>query len=192
MSITRRAFLQGAMLGACALPCWMMSELARSEHLQVDHVIFDARRYHALAFAETARRLGANTCAFSSDAAQRECRDLFVRSKTEKTALAGLTDFPSLFLLQAMAADVGLYPVLRIHHRMRQDMDTHEAFGLQSYRAICDARFARRSASWAAEAAHLVLTLPARESNAVRQADNLREANLCVLASRALVTWVMA
>ena len=192
MSITRRAFLRGAILGACALPCWTLSELGRTARLQVDQVIFDARRDHALAFAETAQRLGAKTRALSGDAAQRECRDLFVRSKTEKTALAGLTDFPSLFLLQAMAADVGLYPVLRIHHRMRLDMDTHEAFGLQSYRAICDARFARRSASWAAEAALLVLTLPARESNAVRQADNLREANLCVLASRALVTWVMA
>jgi hypothetical protein len=192
MSITRRAFLQGAILGACALPCWTLSELARPDHLKVDHVIFDARRYHALAFAETARRLGANTCAFSSDAAQRECRDLFVRSKTEKTALAGLTDFPSLFLLQAMAADVGMYPVLRIHHRTRQDMDTHEVFGVQLYRAICDARFARRGASWAAAAAHLVLNLPAHEFNAVPAADNLREADLRVLASKAMVTWVMA
>jgi len=192
MSITRRAFLQGAMWGACALPCWTLSELGRPEQLRVDHVIFDARRYHALAFAETARRLGAHTCAFRSDAAQRECRDLFVRSKTEKAAVAGLTDFPSLFLLQAMAADVGLYPVLRIHHRTRQDMDTHEVFGIQLYRAISDARFACRGASWAAEAAHLVLNLPAHEFKAVRPADNLREANLRVLASRAMVTWVMA
>jgi hypothetical protein len=190
--IARRAFMQGAILGACALPGWPLSAPAFPARLQVDQVIFDARRCQALAFAETARRLGANTRAFCGDVCHRACHDLFVRSRTRKTAVAGLTDFPSLFLLQAMAADAGLQPVLRIHHRAGDDSDTHEAFGAQAFRAISDSRFARCGDRWPREAAHVVLNLPAREPDAVRHADNLCEANLRVLASRAMVTWVMA
>jgi hypothetical protein len=189
VSITRRAFVQGAMLGACAMPAWTLSRLGG---LRVDEVIFDARRCHALAFADAARRLGATTRALCGDASHREYRALFARSQSARTAVAGLTDFRSLFFLQMLAADAGLHPILRIHHRSRDAIDTHEAFGTRSYRTVANASFARRGDSWAREAAYLVLNLPARELDAMRHTDNLCEANSRVLASRAMVTWVMA
>jgi hypothetical protein len=180
------------MLGACAMPAWTLSRLGRPERLRVDQVIFDARRCHALAFADAAQRLGATTRALFGDACHREYRDLFARSQSATTAVVGLTDFRSLFFLQLMAADAGLRPILRIHHGSRDAIDTHEAFGPRAYRTIANARFARRADYWAREAAYLVLNLPARELDAVRHADNLCEANLGLLASRAMVTWVMA
>jgi hypothetical protein len=192
MSITRRAVLQGAILGACSLRVWPASRLRPGERLTVEQVIFDARRYHALAFAAAAQRHGASARAFCGDVAQAESHDLFAGLRTRKTAVAGLTDFPSLFLLQAMAADAGLRPILRIHHRTPGGVPVHETFGAHALRAFCESRFARCGDHWANEAAHVVLNLPAPEVGAPSYADNLKEANLRVLASRALVTWVMA
>jgi hypothetical protein len=186
MSLTRRAFLQGAMSSACALPCWASLKRA-SGRLHIDTVIFDARRYQGLAFAETARSLGASTRVFHRESFDPRYQELFRRSKLRKEALAGLTDFPSLFLLQAMAADVGLRTILRIHHQ-GEVTQVHESFGAETHCALCDRRLAGAGAHWAAAAAHLVLSLPAE----VVHEDNLRDANLGVIASRSLVTWVMA
>jgi hypothetical protein len=194
MAITRRAFMQGAMLSACVLPGWTWpeSEVKFGRRLQVDQVVFDARRSDALAFAQTARHLGAETRAFNGSVSPRECQDLLARLQIRKTAVAGLTDFRSLFLLQAMAAGAGLKPVLRIHHPTRGNADTHEAFGTQAYREICNSRLARYRDSWAHEAANLVLNLPMRTGDVVQATDNLDEADLRVLGSRAMVTWVIA
>jgi hypothetical protein len=191
MSITRRGFLRGA-LAACALPAAAIAEPERPGCLSIHQVIFDARRSHALSFAETARGLGAPTQAFGGNALQLEYRDHFVRSKARGAAVAGLTDFPSLFWLQAMAADAGLHPVLRIHHGTREGMGAHEAFGAERYRAISTSRLTRCGSRWADEVARLVLNLPARELDGAPKGGNLPEANLRVLASRGMVTWVMA
>jgi hypothetical protein len=191
MAITRRTFFQRAMLGACALPGWTSFELLPPERLEIEQVIFDARRSDALVFGEAARRLDTSTHALCGDISDRQYYDLFLNVQRRRRAVAGLTDFRSLFFLQAMAADAGLYPVLRIHHGSRADGCTHEAFGMHAYRAVCNSRLASCAGCWAHEAACLALTAPALGPSAAG-GDNLREANSRVLASGALVTWVMA
>jgi hypothetical protein len=162
-----------------------------------DQVLFDARRSHALAFAEKARQLGARTRAISGDVADAGLLDLAahrnaVQSRARRTAVAGMTDFRSLFLLQAIAADAGLHPVLRIHHPVLGKITGHEAFGAPLYRFMSEVRLKECGEYWAPQAARLVLGLPAPAAYTPPQAGNLGEANLRSLGSRALVTWVMA
>jgi hypothetical protein len=200
MTITRRTFLRGAGFSACALPLWACAQSAGQQclrHLQYEEVIFDARQSHALAFAETARQLGARTRAIRGDISAECFEDARARWHTTRwraprTAVAGITDFGSLFLLQTMAADAGLHTVLRIHHHTNDGTTTHEAFGVQRYRAVADARLAQCGEGWAPQVARLVLGLLARGAGPAPPAGNLDEANLRALGSRALVTWVMA
>jgi hypothetical protein len=193
MPITRRAFFRDALLGASALPGWAAcGALERPPKLQLQQIIFDARRPHALEFAEMARRMGASTRAIRGDVSARWFEDFCVRWRTRRTAVAGITDFRSLFFLQAMAADAGLRPVLRIHHGASRDTSAHEAFGAQAYRAMSDERLGCSGERWASAAARLVLSLPAGAVSAPRPPGNLGEANERALGSRELVTWVMA
>src|ERR1700753_2482914 len=148
MSITRRFFLRGMMWGACVLPYWACAELKFPGRMQVARVVFDARRHHALVFAQTARSLGAITQPFRGEPSHRECQDLFLQSKMQRKAVAGITDFTSLFLLQEMAADVGMCPVLRVHHRPHEGGHWHETFGAKTYRALGDARLADSGPRW--------------------------------------------
>jgi len=194
MPITRRAFFRDAVLGACTLPGLISSfELGRAADFErIDEIVFDARRSAALEFAETAAGLGARTRAIRGDLVERCFEDLCVRWRTRRVPIAGLTDFRSLFLLQAMAADVGLHPVLRIHHGIRAGTVIHEAFGAQAHRAITDEYFAQCGERWACEAARLVFELPWNLAGKARRSGNLGEANADTLGSRALVTWVLA
>ena len=209
MTITRRTLLRRAVFGACALPvlaCAQGAGLRRSRYLQYEEVIFDARRSHALAFADTAGQLGARTRAIRGDISAECFQDMCARWHTTRwrsprTAVAGITDFRSLFLLQTMAADAGLHTVLRIHHA-RAETTAHEAFGVQLYRDMTDTRLAHCGDAWAPQVARLVLGLPERGLPAhelsahgagpAAPAGNMDEANRRALGSRALVTWVMA
>ncbi len=194
MSITRRAFFRDAVLGACTLPGLISSfELERAaDFARIDEVVFDARQSAALEFAKTAARLGARTRAIRGDVTERCFEDLCVRWRAKRAPIAGLTDFRSLFLLQMMAGDLGLRPVLRIHHGIRAGTVVHEAFGVQAYRAISDEYLAQCGERWACEAARLVFGLPRDLAGTARRMGNIGEANLQALGSRALVTWVLA
>jgi len=205
MTITRRTLLRGAVFSACALPGWASAQgagLRRLRYLQYEEVFFDARRSHALAFAETARQLGARTRAIRGDISAASFQDVCARWHSTRwrapgTAVAGITDFRSLFLLQTIAADAGMRTVLRIHHHARAETIAHEAFGVHRYRDMADARLAQCGEGWAPQVARLVLGLPegglpARGAGTVPPAGNMGEANLRALGSRALVTWVIA
>jgi hypothetical protein len=202
VSTTRRTFLLRLALCVSALPNWPSPVLTRRPPvpqpaglLRLDQVFFDARRPHALAFAETARQLGARTRAIWGEPGDPWHQEIFRRWKTKRVPIAGITDFRSLFLLQIMAADVGLRPVLRIHHCARGEPAAHEAFGARRYRSLSDVRLANCGGCWGGEAARLVLRLPRlpeRDARTMRDAGNLREADLRALNSRALVTWVIA
>jgi hypothetical protein len=199
MSTTRRAFLQSVALSVCALPSCSSSALTArpivrqpTGLLQIERVFFDARQTHALAFAETARQWGARTRAIWGDVDDRWYEELCRRWRTKRTAVAGMTDFRSLFLLQMMAADAGLRPVLRIHHGARGDSAAHEAFGAHMYRALTEARLANGGGYWSRKTARLVLSLPECDALTMRLTSNLHEANLRPLDSKALVTWVIA
>jgi len=189
MSITRRAFLQSAIWGACVLPGWAA---VQPRVLHFAQVIFDARRSHALVFAETARRLGASTHAIYGDVNDRWFQHVRRQWISKRIPVAGITDFRALFLLQTMAADAGLHPVLRIHHGMRGESAAHEAFGAQAYRLMSDERLADCGECWAPEVARLILSLPQGAANASRHHGSLDEANMRTLGSMGLVTWVMA
>jgi hypothetical protein len=197
MSTTRRVFLQSVTLSVCALPSWA-SVLTASPSvppppglLRIERVLFDARRTHALAFAEAARQLGARTLAIWGDVEDPWYRQLSRRWQSRRVPIAGMTDFRTLFLLQTMAADAGLRPVLRIHHRMRDGSTAHEAFGAQMYRALSDQCLAQRGENWSRDIARLVTSLPECNAMTMRR-GNLCEANLRALGSKSLVTWVIA
>jgi hypothetical protein len=199
VSTTRRDFLRSVALGVGALPSWPSSVLTERPSvlqpmrlLRLERVFFDARQPHGLAFAETARQLGARTRAIRSDVGDPWYQELCRRWRTKRTPVAGITDFRSLFLLQMMAADAGLRPVLRIHHCARGEPGVHEAFGARLYRALSDARLKNGGECWGREAARLVLSLPERDAPRMRDTGNLREADLRALDSKALVTWVIA
>ncbi len=192
MSITRRAFFRNAIWGACALPGWISSsELLQRPKARVDRIVFDARRPHALEFADTARRMGVSTHAIRGDVADRGLEDLCTPWRTQRTAVAGITDFRSLFLLQAMAADAGMRAVLRIHHRASGFAAAHDAFGAPAYRTWADACLAGSGERWASAAARLVLSLPQGGPAVPRQTGNLGAADQHALGSRELVTWVI-
>jgi hypothetical protein len=193
VSITRRAFFRDAILGASALLGRTSScTLVRHGKLQIHQVLFDARQPDALEFAATAHRMGASMRAIRGHVPDRCFEDLCVQWRTKRTAVAGITDLRSLFLLQAMAADAGVRPVLRIHHRASRGATAHEAFGAAAYSSMSDQCLAGSGDRWASEAARLVLSLPASTAGAPQQTGNLDEANQQALGSRALVTWVMA
>lgn len=199
MSTTRRAFLQSVALSVCAQPSWCSSSLTARPGagqptglLRIARVLFDARRTHALAFAEAARQCGARTRAICADVDDRWYEELCRRWRTKRTPVAGMTDFRSLFLLQMMAADAGLRPVLRIHHGARGESAAHQAFGAHMYRALTGARLGDGGEDWSRETARLVLSLPECDALTMRLTGNLHEANLHPLDSKALVTWVIA
>ena len=158
----------------------------------IDEIVFDARQSDALQFAETAAVLGANTRAIRGEVTDRCFEDLYALWRTKRAPVAGLTDFRTLFLLQRMAADVGLQPVLRIHHGIRAGTAVHEAFGAQAYRAACDEYFARCGECWGRDAARLVVHLSRDLAGAPRHSGNIGAANRQALGSRALVTWMLA
>jgi hypothetical protein len=152
--------------------------------------------------------MGASTRAIYGDVCDRCFEDVYARWRAAtaapagitdlagktglagKTALAGITDFRSLFFLQAMAADTGLRTVLRIHHHF--NTAAHEAFGARAFRALSDERLGCSGERWASEAARLVLSLPSAADGTAQRNSNLGEANQRALGSRALVSWVMA
>jgi len=154
MSTTRRFFLRGAALGILALPICGMAAGAESTHvrpagargrtgrLDFDRIFFDpaertrwllARRYASWAFRLT-RFQGYRRPVlrgFATPLADRE------------NALAGITDFRALFLLQMMASDAGCARFAHIHHCGHGASMWHE-YSLDAYRELTCAFVTRR------------------------------------------------
>ena len=189
MLTSRRAFLQSVALSTCALPNWLPPH---ADLLRIERVFFDARRTPALAFAESARELGARTHAVRGDVDDPSYRELSRRWQSKRAPIAGMTDFRTLFLLQTMAEDAGLRPVLRIHHRVWNGSAAHDTFGAHRYRVLAVKCLAVRGESWNREIARLVMNLPECDAMTMHRSGNLCEANLRALASKSLVTWVIA
>jgi hypothetical protein len=204
MSTTRRDFLQRAALGALALPLGGMSAASEMAGIrpagsrgcagqpEFDRIFFDARRAQALAFGETARQLGGRIQATSGDIDDSCYDDLQRRWRIARTPVAGMTDFRVLFLLQTMASDAGLRPVLRIHHCGQGASVVHQAFGSNVNRAISRAHLSHAGPHWGRAAARLVACLAADDRDEICRAADMNTANLRVLDSRALVTWAIA
>ncbi len=199
MSTTRRAFLRTA-VGMLALPMLGMPDAldahmrradsqARAVRIKFDRILFDARRAQALNFAETARELGAQTRAVSGDIDDPYYDDLRRRWQNARTPVAGITDFRVLLLLQMMASDAGMRPVLRIHHCGQGASMVHEVFGKEEYRAAAAADLTRAGSLWSGAAARLVLSLAAAQGHG---AVDVSAANRRDLDSRMLVTWAIA
>jgi hypothetical protein len=175
----------------------------RAGRMIFDRILYDARRAQALDFGETARALGAQTRALSGDIDDPCYEYLRRRWRIAPTPIAGITDFRSLALLQAMASDAGMRPVLRIRHCAHGASMVHEAFGAGAYGAQASAHLCRAGSRWSGAAARLVLSLAAGEPGDCGHTGgvgNLGErrcavdlsANPQAFDSRALVTWVIA
>jgi len=192
MSTTRRCFLRGAAFGMVALPMLAMPAARSRFHagrIRFDCVVYDARRVQALGFGETARQLGARTCAMTGAIDDPCYEDLRRRWRDARTPVAGITDFRALSLLQTMASDAGMRPVLRICHRAHGASMVHEVCGSDAQRAQAAEHLARAGIRWSSAAARLILSLAVREPEV---AGDAVAANPGVLDSRALVTWAIA
>ncbi len=202
--------MRNAALGAFALPILGMpagNESARTQPinsravagpLQFDRILYDARRPQALAFGETARRSGARIHGISGDVDDACYEDLQRRWHVARVPVAGITDFRVLALLQAMASDAGLRPVLRIHHCGHDASMVHEAFGRSVCRGASHALLSRAGMHWGRAAACLVVSLAADGDGEMHGAAEMQgaaemsAADLRAFDSHALVTWVIA
>ncbi len=181
----------------------------RADRIEYDCILFDARRPQALNFAETARKLGARTRAMAGDIDDPCYDDLRRGWRNARTPVAGITDFRALLLLQVMASDAGMRPVLRIHHCGHGASMTHAAFGEEKYGAAAAAHLCRAGIHWSDAAARLVLSLAAGEARHSgiasdpgdsrypsdperRRAAVAGAAGQHALDSRMLVTWAIA
>lgn len=168
-----------------------------------DHILYDARRAQALDFGETARELGAQTRALSGEIDDPCYEYLRRRWQLARTPMAGITDFRALALLQMMAWDAGMRPVLIISHCGHGASMVHEAFGAGAYGAECTAHLSRAGSRWSGAAARMVLRFAAGEpgdSGQMLGVGDPRETRGAVdssgnpraLDSRVLVTWAIA
>jgi len=213
MSTTRRSFLRNGALAIMASPT-LQAPLTRkigtrpadaraAGRMIFDRILYDARRAQALDFGETARELGAQTRALSGDFDDPCYEYLRRRWRVAPTPIAGITDFRALALLQAMASDAGMRPVLRIRHCGHGASMVHEAFGAGAYGVAASAHLSRAGLGWSGAAARLVLNFAAGEpgdsghTGGVGDLDGTRcavdlDANPRALDSRVLVTWAIA
>jgi hypothetical protein len=168
--------------------------VAHAGGIAFDRILYDARRAQALEFGETARELGAQTRALSGDIDDPCYEYLRRRWRIAPTPIAGITDFRALALLQMMAFDAGMRPVLCIRHCGHGASMVHEALDPGAYGAEASAHLSRAGIGWSGAAARFVLRFAAGmgDLGKTRCAMDLSAANLRAFDSRALVTWAIA
>jgi hypothetical protein len=207
MFTTRRDFLRSGALAMVALPTWAMPaglELARptdaalrSGRIQFEPILIDARRSQALEFGAAARELGGRTLPISGEMDDPCYAELRRRWRATPRPVAGITDFRTLSLLQLMALDAGMRPILCIHHGGHAESLVHNVYRANACGAAAAWHLPRAGTLWPVAAARLLLCLRAGDAPSTRgglnAAGKLTEVGeLHALDSRALVTWAIA
>lgn len=190
---SRRTFIQAGLAAAVSIPFAKAFGSLPPAAMPLHAVYFDQRFAAARAFGEAAVRLGGNARAMSGAVHDFWYHDLAPRWRTRPIAIAGMTDPQAVFLLEMMAADVGMRVVYRGHHLPQSSgRYAHEGFGPpHARRAVAEFDVATRN--WATGAARIVAHWPLAEcSIAASTGTNVGAASGRALGHQALVSWVIA
>jgi hypothetical protein len=185
----RREILQAALAAAVVLPS-LQAVAAAPARMPLYKVLYDSRTRAGLTFAAAAKRMGAPLHATRGDVTGVWFDELQPEWSRHRTAVAGLTDFHSFFVLDMMARDASMRAVFIATHRAcARDRFEHRLFGPRDL--IRQASLATAGYDWAGSAAAVVTSFPAAVSVAA-QHSSIAEARNIELTSRDLVSWVIA
>jgi hypothetical protein len=185
----RREILQAALAAAAVLPS-LKAVAGASATMALYKVLYDPRTRAGLTFAAAAKRMGVPLHATRGDVTGVWFDELQPEWNRRRTAVAGLTDFHSLFVLDMMARDARMRAVYIATHRSCDgDRFEHHLFGPRDLTR--QASLATSGYDWARTAAGIVTSLPDGLSVAA-QYSSIAEARNIELTSRDLVSWVIA
>jgi hypothetical protein len=185
----RREILQVALAAAAVLPS-LKAVADASGTMPLYKVLYDPRTRAGLAFAAAAKRMGVPLHATRGDVTGVWFDELQPEWSRRRTAVAGLTDFHSLFVLDMMARDARMRAVYIATHRACDgDRFEHRLFGPREL--VRQASLATAGYDWVSTAAGIVTSFP-DEVSVAAQYSSIAEARNIELTSRDLVSWVIA
>jgi hypothetical protein len=194
LMLDRRRFVHGAIHSAGALAAIGLSVqpiAVCAAAMRFHKVIFDADFHQSRLFAADARSLGANVHAIRGDVTDLWHDDLYHRWRRAPAAIAGMTRFDSLFILEMMAADVGMRVIFRVHHHPRDDGSTaHEVFGTLAY--VRPMRLGESEHEWVRTIARSVMSWPTEKAAISKACSNIGEARARAIGPRTLISWIIA
>lgn len=196
MTSTRRQFIQAGVVATLAGSRALLtgaSEVADTDSRNdtLDRVVYDERFPAAREFGGEAAHLGSKAHAIRGEIHRLWYEDLYYCWKDSKSAVAGITDFRSLFLLEMMATDAGLRVAHRIHHVPRAVGVAHDIFGPMVLRRTLAERIDAAGAAWAREAARIAIGWPRIATSSIGRESDMSRAKNTIIDGRALISWVI-
>ena len=194
---TRRQFIEGVVAaGIAAVPVHAAATAPNwhsdgGSHLRLERVVFDEGFADARAFSEEARRRSVRTSAIDGSIHELWYHDLFYRWRDSQTPIAGMTDHRALFLLEMMAADVGMRVVHRVHHHESNGTYSHRIFGPLERRDEIMIWLSKARADWARCAADIVTSWPSSPTAINSGRSDILSARLQALDARTLISWII-
>ena len=194
---TRRRFIEGAMAAgviAASVPRGATALGLASddgEHVRFERVVFDERFAKARAFGAEARRRSARTSAINGSIHNLWYDDLSLRWREAKAPVAGMTDYRALFLLEMMAADVGMRVVHRVHHIEVSGTHAPRVFGPLERRAELLSLLQEPDADWVRSAAGIVMTWPKAPAPIASGRSDVLSARHQAVDGQTLISWII-
>ena len=194
---TRRRFIEGAMAAgvvAAGVPRDATALGAASdngEHVRLERVVFDERFVRARALAAEARRRSTRTSAIAGSIHALWYHDLSLRWREAQSPVAGMTDHRALFLLEMMAADVGMRVVHRVHHFEVSGTHAPRVFGPLERRAELLSLLQEPDADWVRSAAGIVMTWPKAPTPIASGRSDILRARHQAVDGQTLISWII-
>jgi hypothetical protein len=189
---TRRTLIQsGGALAAAAVagsPAFTWSNGASPDILGLTRVAVDGRFPDSLHFAAEAHRLGAVVHDTRGDVTSLYVNHLLETWRTSPAALAGLTTYPQLFALRAMAEGAGLRLIYAAHHSATGE---HEVFGPQVLAEHISQQIGEHR-EWGGAAARVVMHWPTAHVTVAAGRSNIAAADEARIGHDSLLSWVLA
>jgi hypothetical protein len=187
--VNRRQIIQLALSAGAALPC-LGAFAATAAKLALYGVLYDERSQPGLRFAAAASRHGARLLPTRGDVTDIWFNQLQPQWKQHQSAVAGLTDYHALFVLDMMARDAGMRAVYMAAHRAQAGgVFEHRLFGPRTLLRQASTQIV--GDDWADRAAQVLMQCPGEMPVAARQ-STIAQARNCELRSADLVSWVIA
>jgi hypothetical protein len=192
--LDRRRFVQSAIQGAAALTAIALPArpaAARAAAMRFHRVIFDSDFRQSRLFGVRAESLGALMHGIRGDVTDFWYDDLYHRWRLSPAPIAGMTGFKSLFVLEMMAADVGMRIIYRAHHcPLRDGSTSHSVFG--PARQVSEIKLSRSEDAWTRAVAKTVMSWPAETLTISKAHSNIADARLTAVGPETLISWIIA